>query len=187
LIVTTVGAFGVATGALTGLNDDEGRQTPVADSGFRISPVSLDELRENADIVVEGKLIKRVGQADVVWGQSSPLGENQVIHDIVLPIATYELQVDRYVVGAGPATIELHIGRDLEVLTPDAFVAGESRLWFLVEEHVLKLGGYGLYFGAYGLLAEQKGQVRFGSDSGEPVPFLVGKSLSQVAAEVAQP
>ena len=104
LIVTTVGAFGVATGALTGLNDDEGRQTPVADSGFRISPVSLDELRENADIVVEGKLIKRVGQADVVWGQSSPLGENQVIHDIVLPIATYELQVDRYVVGAGPAS-----------------------------------------------------------------------------------
>ncbi|MGE3076927.1 MAG: hypothetical protein AB7N24_17000 [Dehalococcoidia bacterium] len=151
-------------------------------SGYRIRlPGSLEDLSANADIVVVAQAIERGAETDVLLGESSPLGEKQVVHQITLPVVTYTLEVSEYLVGSGQSRIRLQVPLEVEMRDKQAFSLEGSRVWFLEYEPAWKLGGFSLNYGEGSVLTESAGKVRFGGPDGPVVPFLGGLNLASVA------
>jgi hypothetical protein len=178
-----VGTFLTLRGSNEAVEDvAEAEELNAADSGYRIPlPGSLAELSSNADIVVLARATERGAETDVLLGESSPLGEQQVVHQIILPVVTYTLEVSEYLVGSGPNQIKLQVPLEVEMRDKSAFSSKESRVWFLEHEPAWKLGGFSLNYGEASVLTESGGKVRFGGVDGPVVPFVGGLNLASVA------
>jgi hypothetical protein len=148
-------------------------------------PTSLAELAGPAQVVVQGTIVKHTKTHDVSFGKSSPLGERQRQFDLAIPIASYELRIDRYLVGDGPRTIVFQ-----ESSSRDIGLAriGTSGLFFL-KPAIVAWGpdGYASHFGRGGVLTTERGAMVFlgNGAGGEKAPFAEGRTLEQVASDVA--
>ncbi len=179
-LVGTAGALGCS--GTSGAGDASVVDQNPGNPGYRIPlPRSLDELTGNADIVVTGRVVKRGAETDVPLGESSPLGEKQVVHQIVLPVVTYTIDVSEYLVGSGPNQVKLQVPLEVEARDKSAFSPGESRIWFLEPEPAWKLGGFSLNYGEGSVLTDSGGAIRFGGPTGPVVPFLDGMNLAALS------
>lgn len=178
--VGTAGALGCS--GTSGAGDASVVDQNPGNPGYRIPlPRSLDELSSNADTVVRARVVERGAETDVLLGESSPLGEQQVVHQIILPVVTYTIEVSEYLVGSGPSTVQLQVPLEVEARDKSAFSPGESRIWFLEPEPAWKLGGFSLNYGEASVLTESGGAIRFGGPTGPVVPFLDGMNLAALS------
>lgn len=189
----TVGALAVLALTISGILVAEAvpdRQTPSGPtsaagvSGYGLAgPESLQDLAATSEIVVQGQLGKRLEVRDVSFGTSSPLGPDGVRRELTIRVARYELQVDRYLTGSGPDRLvfEEAVGAEGSGTRP-----GTEGIFFLSPASAWGPEGYSSHFGPKGGLTTRDGTVFFaGGDGGLPVPFLAGKSLDEVAVELA--
>src|SRR5688572_27497154 len=108
-------------------------------AGYAVpAPTSLSAITSKAELVVHGSLVRELGTQTIVFGQSSPLGESQVVRPITLEVRSFELLVDRYVVGTGPATLTLH--KSLGGPQPRV---GDAGMFFLRKPTEWKIDGFG--------------------------------------------
>lgn len=149
-----------------------------------VTPAGLDDLVAASSTILMGHVVGQPTIETVTFGQSSPLGENQTVHDLTLDIATYEVRVERCVAGSCPQVVQFKDAVDHE---NPPLVEGTDALFF-VTPSISSWGtpGFASHYGRQGLLVSQNGTVAaLAPDGGAAAQFLKGESLDHVASRAA--
>jgi len=179
IALLVVGAVLVSRDGGEGASDDS------ATGGFAVVPISLEDLAAASEMVVLATVAGQPTIEKAHFGTSSPMGAEQQSHEITLDIATYELRLDRCVVGKCPGLIQFKEAVNAE----NASLTQGLQALFFLEPSGTEWGaaGYASHFGREGVLVSREGKIEaLALDGGSASRFLRGQSLNGVVAEVSR-